>query len=246
MDPVSPPRAATSVSTTTSTPIVRRADPDRWLASRFIADPLARADVIALYALNIELARIAEAVREPLMGEIRLTWWREAIEDLFAGAQPRRHPVVEALALAIRRGGVTAAPFETMIDARFADLSAEPFADLDAIEAYLDGTAGTLMALAAGLLGAGPSPAIAPAARAWGLAGLARLRRLPDTLEGQILRQRVDQRLAEARAALRGLSVTAFPAIAYACLARPYAAGGALSELEKRVRLTLAVLRGRI
>ena len=50
---------------------VRQGDPDRWLASRFIADRAARADVVALYALNIELARIAEAVREPLMGEIR-------------------------------------------------------------------------------------------------------------------------------------------------------------------------------
>jgi phytoene synthase len=225
---------------------VRQADPDRWLASRFIADPASRADVVALYALNIELAHIAEAVREPLMGEIRLTWWREAIEELFAGRPPRRHPVVEALAPAIRRGALPAAPLETMIEARFADLADEPFADLEAIEHYLDGTAGALMGLAASVLGGDAPGAVAPAGRAWGLAGLARLRRLPQTLEGQVLRTRVDERLAEARGAAASLPVPAFPALAYACLARPYAAGRTLSELEKRMRLTFAVLTGKL
>jgi phytoene synthase len=225
---------------------VRQGDPDRWLASRFIADPAARADVVALYALNLELARVAEAVREPLMGEIRLTWWREAVEGLFAGGPPRRHPVVEALAVAIARRGLAPGPFAAMTEARFADLADEPFADLDAIEAYLDGTAGALMGLAAAVLGAAEAAAVEPAARAWGLAGLARLRRLPRTLEGQVLRARIDERLAAARKAAASLPVPAFPALAYACLARPYAAGRTPSELEKRVRLTVAVLTGRL
>ena len=225
---------------------VQRGDPDRWLASRFIGDATARADVIALYALNLELARIADAVREPLMGEIRLTWWREAIEEIFAGRPVRRHPVVEALAGAIQRRGLTAAPFEAMIEARFADIDAEPFADLDAIEAYLDATAGGVMALAAQVLGAGEAAAVTPAARAWGLAGLARIRRLPQSLEGQVLTARVEEHLSAARAAARDLPVAAFPALAYACLAKPYAAGRTPSELEKRARLMAAVLRGRI
>jgi len=32
--------------------LVRRVDPDRWLASRFIADAARRADVMALYAFD--------------------------------------------------------------------------------------------------------------------------------------------------------------------------------------------------
>jgi phytoene synthase len=225
---------------------VRRADPDRWLASRFIADPAARADVIALYALNVELAHVAEVVREPLMGEIRLTWWREALEELFAGRAPRRHPVVEALALAIGRRGLAAAPFEAMVEARIADLDAAPFADDGALGAYLDGTAGALMALAVAALGGGDALAVRPAAQAWGLAGLARLGRLPEGLAGAALRRRVELDLAAVRRAVVALPVSAFPAIAYAALARPYAAGRAPSELEKRLRLTLAVLSGRI
>jgi phytoene synthase len=226
--------------------MVRRGDPDRWLASRFIADEAARADVVALYALNIELARIAEAVREPLMGEIRLTWWREAIEDLFEARPPRRHPVVEALAVAIRRRGLAAAPFEAMIEARFGDLADEPFADLEVIERYLDGAAGAPMALAMSVLGADDTGASQAAARAWGLAGLARLRRLPTSVEGQVLSARVDRHLAAAREAAAGLPAPVFPALAYVCLARPYAAGRTPSELGKRLRLVFAVLTGRI
>ena len=78
--------------------LVRRVDPDRWLATRFIADPAARADVVALYGLNYELARVAGGVSNALMGEIRLTWWREAMEEIAAGKPPRKHPNVEALA----------------------------------------------------------------------------------------------------------------------------------------------------
>jgi phytoene synthase len=226
--------------------MVRQGDPDRWLASRFVPDVEARADVVALYALNIELARIAESVREPLMGEIRLTWWREAIGELFDGGPSRRHPVVLGLAQAIQRRGLSSGAFDAMIDARFADLEAAPFEDLADIERYLDNTAGSLMALACAVLGASDAPLVEAAARAWGLAGLARLRRLPQTVEGRALQQRVSVHRASARALAAGLPVKAFPAVAYVCLAPSYAAGRALSELEKRLRLTLAVLAGRI
>ena len=37
--------------------LVLSVDPDRWLASRLIAEPEARADVVALYAFDHELAR---------------------------------------------------------------------------------------------------------------------------------------------------------------------------------------------
>ncbi|MFT4251238.1 MAG: squalene/phytoene synthase family protein, partial [Caulobacter sp.] len=125
--------------------LVRRMDPDRWLASRFIADPAARADVVALYAYNYELARVAGGVSNALMGEIRLTWWREAVDELAAGKPPRKHPAVEALAASSHDRGDLAA----MAEGRLADLEAEPFADEAEVMAYLDATAGRVAALAA-------------------------------------------------------------------------------------------------
>ena len=81
--------------------LVRRVDPDRWLSSRFIADPGARADVIALYAFDHELARAPRWRSNALLGEIRLTWWREALDEIFDGRPVRRHPTAQALAEAV-------------------------------------------------------------------------------------------------------------------------------------------------
>ena len=64
---------------------VKAADPDRWMASRFIADADARADVVALYAFHHALARIAEQVTEPMMGSLRLAWWCGAIDERCEG-----------------------------------------------------------------------------------------------------------------------------------------------------------------
>ena len=57
--------------------IAKGGDPDRSLAVLF-APRESRASLFALYALNVELARIAEQVSEPDLGAIRLQWWREA------------------------------------------------------------------------------------------------------------------------------------------------------------------------
>lgn len=136
---------------------VRRHDPDRWLASRFIADPAARADVIALYAFNHEIARVALAVKEPLMGEIRLTWWTEAVAEVFENKPVRRHPVSLALEATIRRHDLPREAIEGMIEARYPELYKEPV-DPETSEA-------ALMGLAARVLGAGTNPGFSAAAK---------------------------------------------------------------------------------
>jgi 15-cis-phytoene synthase len=230
---------------------VRRADPDRWLASRFIGDAQVRADVVALYAFNAELARIAETVREPLMGEIRLTWWREALDEVFAGGSVRRHPVTQALAAVVRRRGLSRAPLEAMVEARFSDLEPVTLDDDATLEVYIDATAGAVMALAIAVTAGVDAETVRSAARAWGLAGLLRLRqagveRLPSAWTAARVSEAVNTALAEARPSLAALPVAAFPAVAYATLASPYAAGRKPSDLEKRLRLTMAVMRGRV
>jgi len=102
--------------------LVRRVDGDRWLASRFVADPQARADLIALYAFDHELARAGRVTSTPLLAEIRLTWWREMLDEAYAGGPVRRHPTAQALALAIGRRNLPRAPLEALIDGRIAEL----------------------------------------------------------------------------------------------------------------------------
>lgn len=239
----------------------KRGDPDRWLASRFVTDPARRAEVVALYALNLELARVAEAVRTPLLGEIRFAWWREGLEEL--GARPPRSPALAALATAAAEGRLDLAALEALIEARYADLEPAPFPDEAALTGYLDATAGGMMRAAAHLLDPAADPAtVASGGRAWGWAsllragpGLAASGRLwtpaswgePDAAEvARHVAHRVGDALAAAKAELRGLPVAAFPAVAYAALARDYARGRAPGELARRVRITAAVLRGAI
>jgi 15-cis-phytoene synthase len=227
--------------------LVRRMDPDRWLASRYIGDEAARADVIALYAFNYEISRAAEVASQPLVGEMRLAWWREALEEMFEGRPVRRQPVALALAAAAARRGLERQDLEALVDARLRELDPWPLAEAE-VEAYVDATAGGLMALAARVL----SPEAAAeqtrhAARAWGIAGLARLGgRLPANWGAQQVRDKVGAAVERARAELAGLPVAAFPATAYAALAASYAKGSVPSELSKRARLTWAVILGRV
>jgi phytoene synthase len=155
--------------------IARSGDPDRALAALF-APREARADLFALYAFNVELARIAELVSEPELGAIRLQWWREALERAAKG-EATGHPVVDALGEALGRRGLSRQRIAALIDARAFDIETKIMPDWNALEAYLKNTAGALFALGAESLGArGPSlePASSQAGLAYGLTGLMR------------------------------------------------------------------------
>jgi phytoene synthase len=153
--------------------MVRRADPDRYFATLF-APAQHRPLLFALYAFNHELAHIGESVREPMLGEIRLQWWRETLDGAREG-RPRAHVVARALAEAFARADLPSAPFDAMIDARGFDFTPGCFPDFAALDAYLDATSGNLMRLAARALGAGNADEVArEAGIAYGLSGVLR------------------------------------------------------------------------
>jgi phytoene/squalene synthetase len=153
---------------------VRRADPDRYFSALF-APAERRPLLFALYAFNHELAHVAEVVREPMIGEIRLAWWREAVEEARDG-RPRAHDVVRALAEVFARSGPPLELLEAMIDARSFDVTPDVFADLGALETYAGATSGSLMRLAASVLldGEAVGAVAGDAGTAYGLAGILR------------------------------------------------------------------------
>jgi phytoene synthase len=159
--------------------LVRGHDRDRFQTALF-APAADRETLFALYAFNYEIARVRETVTEPMLGQIRLQWWRDAIDAAFAGGPPRRHDIVEAVTTAIRGRGLSRAHFARLIDTREHDLDAEAPPTLAALEAYADGTSTPLVLLALEALGA-MTPAAERVARpigiAYALAGL--LRSLP-------------------------------------------------------------------
>src|ERR1043166_4968177 len=86
--------------------LVRRHDRDRFQTALFA--PAARREaLLALYAFNNEMARVRETVSEPMLGQIRLQWWREVVSAAFSGEAPRHHLVAEPLTAAIREFGLS-------------------------------------------------------------------------------------------------------------------------------------------
>ncbi|MDO9335610.1 MAG: squalene/phytoene synthase family protein [Caulobacter sp.] len=205
-------------------------DPDRWLSSRFVADAAARADLVALYSLDNELAAVGRKVRDPLVGEMRLAWWREALEGLIATGATRGHAVLEALKTARFPMDTVAGLPDRYIDAL------EPAGTDEALLARIDETDGVVMALAALRLH--------PDARVEQVADAARALHLAKA--GQADRAAVTAVLARGQGALASLPADAFPAVAHAALAKTYAGGGRPGPIGKRLRITWAVMTGRL
>lgn len=150
---------------------LRLADPDRWLTTLFAPDSR-RPALVALYAFNSEIARARESVSQPMLGQIRLQWWREAWDGISAG-QPRRHPVV--MALHEHCGGLDRQDITALIDARERDMDDAPMRDRAALLGYASGTAVPLLRMALQILGTSADPAlIHAAATAYALTGLLR------------------------------------------------------------------------
>ncbi len=88
--------------------------PERALALSY-APPPSRAGLAALFALDDTLAQILRTTREPLVGQMRLTWWHAALCALDT-APPPAQPVLQALAAEVLPHGVRGAKLATMID----------------------------------------------------------------------------------------------------------------------------------
>lgn len=156
---------------------VHRHDPDRFLTALF-APAERREDLLALYAFNLEVARIREGVTEPMIGLMKVQWWRDVIERLYTGGgAPQGHPVAQALAEAVARHELPRDLFDRLLDARDLDMEPEPMADRSALWRYAEDTGGTLGQLALRTLGdrseAGQEAAAA-VGQAWALTGLLR------------------------------------------------------------------------
>ena len=132
--------------------LVRSVDFDRYLSTLFVPQAQ-RTELNVLYAFNYEVARIAETVSQPIVGQIRLQWWRDRIAELYRGVAIE-HPLVEALGRLIATRSLPRDMFDELIDARELDLEQAPFPNLESLEDYANATSGHVIRLAARTLGA--------------------------------------------------------------------------------------------
>lgn len=246
--------------------LIERGDPDRFAAA--MAAPLAARRVLfALYAFNLEVARAPWLTQESMIAEMRLQWWRDALEEIRAGGLIRRHEVVTPLAHVI--DSESAVLLDRLVAARRWDIYRDAFEDGVHFTRYLEETSGNLVLVAGRALGGMPEAVALYAGYAAGLAGY--LRAVPE-LEAKGRVPLVDgreeaiaalardglARLRRARAAMVLVPKAARPAL-YSCWqAAPLLAQAArhpervaqgtlgLSEFSRRARLMKAVVTGRV
>ena len=159
--------------------LVRAGDKDRFLATLFAPQKYRRA-LYALYAFNLEVTRTRELAREPMPGEIRLQWWRDALGGAGRG-EVDAHPVAASLRDVVVRYRLPPRMLVDLIDARSFDLYDETMASMSYLERYAVQTSSALLELAARILGdgrdLGTSDLTRHAGIAYAIAGL--LRALP-------------------------------------------------------------------
>jgi phytoene synthase len=148
--------------------LVREGDPDRYWASLF-APADKRPHLHALHAFNFEIARARDAVREALVGEIRLQWWRDALQGEARG-DVRANPVAAALDDTIVKFRLPRQALVDLIDARVFDLYDDPMPSLNDLEGYCGETSSSLIQLASMILTEGRDPGSADAAGHTGVA----------------------------------------------------------------------------
>ncbi|KAF9433432.1 NADH dehydrogenase (ubiquinone) complex I, assembly factor 6 [Entomortierella beljakovae] len=145
--------------------LVRKSDYEGFLCTQFFPQHQ-KATQMALRAFNIELASIRESVSNTDIGRMRMQFWRDSLEKVFAGTPPQQ-PVALALAYAIQeqeqhhqkqhhdqlgRSSVADTEmsliwFKRMITEREQNLSDPQFMTIGQMETYCENTFGSLLYL---------------------------------------------------------------------------------------------------
>jgi len=202
---------------------VEKDDPDRYAAA--MAAPRADREALwTLYALNLEIARAPWASNEPMVAEMRLQWWIDALARL--GGDPAPNAALTSFLPLAAKHAALAELFHDAAEARRWDAWREPFESEAEFAGYIDATAGNVMWAAALVLGAPVDAEACVRDLAWG-AGLANWLRAIPALEAAgrfplpdgrpeavvALAREGRGRIARARAARGAVPARAVPAL---------------------------------
>ncbi len=200
------------------------------------ASTAVRPGLDSLLALDETLGNIVRSTREPIVGQMRLTWWHQALTALDT-APPPAEPVLQALAASVVPK-VAGTRLAAMIDGWEALL--EPVLDDAAIDLFAQMRGGALFDVMARLSGV-DDPRVAVAGQGWALADLSR--RISDPLLAATIGQRA---LARLDAALVGTWPRAARALgALALLARADLQGIVAASPKRIGRILIHRLTGR-
>jgi phytoene synthase len=196
-------------------------DPERALTLVYAPTPV-RPALAALWRLDERLGSVVATTTEPMIGAIRLAWWREALEALDRGSPPDE-PLLREIAGTLLPLGISGAELAA-IEAGWAALLEDDPPDGEAIERHGKLRGRLLFGLAARALGQGDSEEAAIAGEGWALIDLGS--RIRDPQAAALARKRARECLSSLSGyrwprALRALGALAVLARHDACAAGP-------------------------
>lgn len=111
--------------------------------------PKMRKAAFTLRAFNVETARAMDVASDPKIGLMRLLWWQEAIDKIFAN-KLIEHPTAQALSSVISENKISKGWLKRSVEARINDASRE-ITDMpetiEELERYAEDTVSTMLYL---------------------------------------------------------------------------------------------------
>ncbi|EJC98096.1 uncharacterized protein FOMMEDRAFT_162448 [Fomitiporia mediterranea MF3/22] len=138
---------------------VRKHDRDSYLTSQFFPKALQPA-CFAVRAFYLELAMIQDSVSNPLIGQMRMQFWKDAIQQ--PGASP--HPIAVALHNASKGAHIAPYHLRRIIEARDIELNSPSHLNMDTLLAHAESTTSTLNYILLSILGLSSSDTYSHAA----------------------------------------------------------------------------------
>jgi len=131
--------------------LVHKRDRDRYWCA-LLAPASFRDDLFTIYAFNAEISEIGNSVSEPLIGHMRLRWWLDALDPIYAG-NPPEHPVARALSATLERTALDKNAVVDLLETRQFDMDGSPFATLEDVKLYASSTSAQMIRIALSLMG---------------------------------------------------------------------------------------------
>ncbi|XP_078034656.1 NADH dehydrogenase (ubiquinone) complex I, assembly factor 6 homolog sicily isoform X1 [Augochlora pura] len=116
--------------------LVRKYDYENFLCTLSLSAET-RSAAFAIRAFNVEVAQVQDQTRDSKIGEMRLKFWSDAVNNTFKG-NPPRSPVMLELARILRKHSLSKHYFKRLIDARLEFLKNCSFLDINALEKYAE------------------------------------------------------------------------------------------------------------
>jgi 15-cis-phytoene synthase len=125
---------------------------------------VSRDGVSAIWALDAALGRVVATTTDPMIGQMRLTWWHGRLIGIDEGEVPAE-PILAALRDVVRHHDVTGAKLAGLVEGWEVLLDPLPLSD-DVLRTYADKRGDGLFALSARVIG---RPVIAGLGAGWAL-----------------------------------------------------------------------------